>query len=108
MKLNKNQLLLLLLVGILLLVISIPTESGKAIIDTQTDVEKRLTSILEKIEGVGEVRVMITLGEKDKIEGVVVVAEGGNQPIIVRNIMEVIEALFDVETHKIKVIKGGE
>lgn len=40
-----------------------------------------------------------------KIEGVVVIAEGGDEPIIIQNITEAVQALFDVDTHKIKVMK---
>lgn len=39
------------------------------------------------------------------IEGVMVVAEGGGNPIINKNITEVIQALFDIEAHKIVVVK---
>ncbi|HJC55964.1 MAG TPA: stage III sporulation protein AG [Candidatus Eisenbergiella intestinipullorum] len=40
-----------------------------------------------------------------EIEGVTVVAQGGGDPLIQKNITEVIEALFDLEAHKIKVVK---
>lgn len=39
------------------------------------------------------------------IEGVVVVAQGGDRPEVRRNITEAIVALFDIEPHKIKVVK---
>lgn len=39
------------------------------------------------------------------IEGVVVVAQGGNKPEVSKNITEAIVALFDIEPHKIKVVK---
>ena len=42
-----------------------------------------------------------------KVEGVVVVAEGGDQPVIVKNITESIQALFGIETHKIRIGKKG-
>ena len=79
---GKDQLLILLLSGILLVVIAIPTEGGKkkAPPDSGGDPaeelktatgqepdsyekrqEERLKEALEKVEGVGEVEVMITL-----------------------------------------------
>ncbi len=43
--------------------------------------------------------------KKPKLAGVVVVAEGGDDPKTVRNIRAVVEALFELEPHKIKVVK---
>ena len=108
MKFNKKHLLILLLFGVLLLVIAIPT--GESTIQTSqgTDVEKRLTNVLNQMEGVGNAHVMITYQEDDRVEGVVVVAEGGDNAVVVRNITEVVQALFDVDSHKIKVIKGNQ
>lgn len=39
------------------------------------------------------------------IEGVVVVAEGGGNSVVVSNISEAVKALFPVEAHRIKVVK---
>ena len=43
-----------------------------------------------------------------KVEGVTVLAQDGDSPVLKKNITEVIEALFDIEPHKIKVAKKGE
>ena len=40
-----------------------------------------------------------------KIEGVVVIAEGGDNPVVIQDISEAVQALFDVDTHKIKIMK---
>lgn len=40
-----------------------------------------------------------------EIEGVVVVAQGGGNAVVVQNITEAIQALFGVEPHKIKIMK---
>lgn len=40
-----------------------------------------------------------------KVEGVSVVAEGGDNVLVQKNISEVIQALFGIEEHKIKVVK---
>lgn len=42
------------------------------------------------------------------VEGVVVIAQGGDQPVTVQNITEAVQALFNVDTHKIKVMKLNE
>lgn len=39
------------------------------------------------------------------VEGIVVIAEGGDKPQIVSEINEALQALFDISSHKIKVLK---
>lgn len=182
-KWKKDQWLVVFLIGVLLLVIAIPTNNNKetaknteektgsgskiassvikdeaANSDYEESLETRLEEILRKIEGVGAVQVMITLKdggesivEKDKetsyqileqgsegssettqhqssevtiyenqtddaspfiskentpqVEGVLVVAQGGNNAQTAQNISEAIQALFDIEVHKIKIVK---
>lgn len=108
---KKNQWLILLLVGILLVVIAIPTKSkteeksvGASKEWSTSETEQRLENILSQMQGIGEVHVMITYRQENEVEGVVVVAEGGEQGVIVQKITEVVRALFDVDSHKIKVI----
>ncbi len=108
MKINKNHLVLFLLVGILLIVIAIPTDNREIQAGTRTEIEKRLENVLGEMTGVGEVSVMVTYQEDEKVEGVAIVAEGGDNAVVVRNITEVVQALFDVDSHKIKVIKGNQ
>jgi stage III sporulation protein AG len=40
-----------------------------------------------------------------EIEGIMVVAEGGGNPVLVSEISEALQALFPVEVHRIKVVK---
>lgn len=177
--LKKNQLLILLLVGILLVVISIPTAKGTKTGDEKSEkgtdtvletgsqgeyeayLEARVAKTLQYVEGVGKAEVLITLKstgqkivEKDQtgstqtseetdstggtrtvhdsssdktsvyeqsgeggqlpyvskelspeIEGVLVIAQGGDNAVVVQNISEAIQALFGVEAHKIKIMK---
>ena len=42
------------------------------------------------------------------VEGVVVIAQGGDDPATVQEITEAVQALFQVDTHKIKVMKLNE
>ena len=171
---KKNHLLLILLAGILLLVVTFPdvrsdpsadeNEGGSASVMNENtdlqkyamnentdlqkyadDLEEEIAGILSRVEGVGEVEVMITLQsgnrkivEKDErstgdntaeetsvyrqnadgssepyvntelspgIEGVAVIAEGGGSPVVRQEITEAVQALFDVEAHKIKIMK---
>ena len=178
---KKNQLIILLLTGILLLVIVVPLpenadqDSADPVTASAQEgnedsqkyeeyLEKRTEETLRHVEGVGEVEVMITLrstGQKivekgqqsssqsteetdsaggtrsteesssDKtsvyeqgtdgsqipyvtkeispeVEGVVVIADGGDNAVVVRNITEAVQALFGVEAHKIKIMKRAD
>ena len=41
------------------------------------------------------------------VSGILVIAQGGDNALVVKNITEATQALFDIDTHKIKVIKGN-
>lgn len=86
------------------------TEVGK------TELEEKLESILESVEGVGKVQVLLmaeeekdsmgfTQGNQVKVSGVLIAAEGADDFVTVQNIQEAVMALFQVEAHKIKVMK---
>lgn len=49
----------------------------------------------------------VTKKKSPVVSGVVVIAQGGDNAVVVRNITEAVQALFDIDTHKIKVIKGN-
>lgn len=149
---KKENLGVLLLVGLLLLVIALPTrqENENTITeentqetdqslqeqDWQTKMEERLVEVLEQVQGVGKAEVFLTcegtqekVVEKDETEtvyerdsrgnqtpyvseeiypqvtGVLVVAQGGDDPVVIQNIQEAVQVLFQVEAHKIKVMK---
>lgn len=205
--LRKDNLIIIVLTGILMLVIAWPIESEKEKVSSEyklwdkgksniyqnnkdtvestldeeiflndgiatdsgifreeyiiSNLEERLEEILSAVQGVGSVKVMITLSssgekivEKDiplernsivendstggnrstnemysqeetvystnsngdkvpyvikensaRVEGVSVVAEGGGDADVQKNISDVIQALFGIEAHKIKVVK---
>ncbi len=178
---TKNHLLIAALSGVLLLVIAMPVDQGNrdggesaglaegsekspakssSSQRYEKQLELKLKQVLSKMEGVGEVEVMITLqdegervvekdlaqtsqevSEKDgstsrstqerqyqeesifskeggskgepfiarevmpKVEGVLVVAKGGGDSKVAKNISDAVLALFPVEVHKIKVVK---
>lgn len=189
-KIKKDQLLILFLLGVLLLVVALPTGKKSGAVQEKNqqdkgedslqelsnreyvdDLEQNLENVLEQMEGVGDATVMITLsesaekvvekdvetssesvteedsqggtrttdshtlgestifgGEKDggfygssedesvsnpyvkkeiapRVEGVVVVASGGDNAVVVRNITESVKALFGIDTHKIRIVK---
>lgn len=164
---KKEGLLIVILVGLILLVISIPTKQEKESIRNNTGsniteqgitsgedyceyLERRLEEMLSSIKGIGKVQVMITLKdlgesvvEKDdteqesinndestfskseetvyektgnetypyvintlqpQIQGVLVIAQGVESPVMQQLIMEGVMALFGIESHKISII----
>lgn len=120
----KEWMIILVVVGLLFVIMIWPfdKEEKKFIADVSVDsyegdvtLEKRLENILEQIEGVGNVSVMITYDQnktslyenKDgSVEGIVVVCESANEGEIVLCIHDVIQALFPIESHKIRIVKG--
>lgn len=82
--------------------------------ENKTDLEQRLETLLSRVEGVGKVEVLIMTEEEkgefyggggEKVTGVIVVAEGADNILTVGNIKEAVMALFQVEAHKIKIMK---
>ena len=175
-KLKRSDWLILVLAGILILIIALPTDTkGKKQAEeakeniskenntmeaSKDEIEQKLEDILEKIDGAGEGKVMITyqdsgtqVVEKDKntsensleesdstggvrstkeqqlqestvyeeadagntpfvskellpkVEGILIVASGGDNQKVKQNISEAVLALFQVEAHRIKIVK---
>lgn len=197
-KLRKDQLVVMILCGILLCVVALPVKEkdsasseGKSNISDRSSAtmgksaqtseepdsvwqeagaesfsytvywEEKLKKSLSRIEGAGEVEVLITLRESEErvlekdvpeqvsetsetdaeggsriisekrqeeatvytvneagqnvpyvskviqpvVEGVVVIAQGGDSEIVKQNIIETIQVLFDIEANKIRVVK---
>ena len=138
---GKDQFLIMALCGLLLAVIAVPVDSGKekgtqenngqkTEIPQETDsyeeqMEKKLEDLLSRVEGVGQVRVMLTFEgsgerkvEKDKQVGTggteeeTVYEESGSssrRPYVTSESKEEIigaaQALFGIEPHKIKIMK---
>ena len=80
-----------------------------------TSLEKKLEELLSPVEGVGEVKVILMMGEdencqgfyssgKQKVTGVLIAAQGADNSVVSRNIVEAVMALFEVEAHRIRVI----
>lgn len=130
------KLLLAVVAGVALLVLSIPGgyRGGSTGSSSQKDVEKvdetatameiytdkkekQLEKILQKVAGIGQVEVMITLDSAEeksrlmentrtqKVEGVLVVAEGAGDAQTDAEIIRAVQALFSLESHKIRVMK---
>ena len=78
--------------------------------------EGKLEDLLSQVEGVGKVRVVLMTGEakdsesfyssgKETVTGVLIAAQGADNSVVSRNIVEGVMALFQIEAHKIKIVK---
>lgn len=47
----------------------------------------------------------VTKEKTPVVGGIIIIADGGDNGVVVQNITEAIQALFDIDTHKIKVMK---
>ncbi len=120
----KNKNILIILTGILLLVIALPTTGSKKNSDAEVSdgfysysaddfsdyelfMERRLSETLSGVKGVGKTKVMITYKDEEtkEVTGVVVIAEGGGNAEVQNNIIKAVQTLFDVPVHKIQVLK---
>lgn len=122
LKEKGSKYIVYILIGLLVLVMCIPTGSKTNIISedessvSEGELERQLENVLSAMEGVGEVKVMITkqgssesvFGAQtsgEKVCGVVVVAEGAGSPTINSQISETVKALFSIDVHKISIVK---
>ena len=126
-KLGKQQWIVLLLLGLLLSVIALPVsqktgtarqstllkDNTQSTVEIQSTLELKLQDILESMEGAGKVKVMLMTGEQQgiyqseeaEVKGVLIAAEGAADPVVVQKIQQAVMALFQVEAHKIKIVK---
>lgn len=131
---SKDVMLILLLGGILIYVIMLPTSKtsssliGNEVVspfnydekensDYKTRMERELEEFLSEIEGVGRVKVLIYLSDEDttsfyknevyKISGVVVGAEGAENAKVRAQIIHLAMVLFglDIENVEVFVLK---
>jgi stage III sporulation protein AG len=127
-KAGPVRIVLVVLCGVVLMLLSCYDSGEKAAVSTGSsgDTEEseeynntreaELKKLLEKIDGVGEADVMISLktssgkvtGDEQEISGIVIVCQGGEDSVIKREITEAVSALFSIESHKIKIMKRKE
>jgi len=102
---------LLLVMSILILALSIitsDTDTRKQIIDGDGGSEEKLCSILEEIDGVGYVDVMMEYDSDEQVKGVIVIAEGGENPVVVNNITNGVATLYDIPVSSVIVFERNK
>lgn len=99
---------IMLITSILILALSIfaETDDGRSqIIDMDGGSESQLCSVLSSIEGVGEVEVMIQTDKDDYVSGVIVIAEGGSNPIIANKLTQGVSTLYNIPVSNVIVFE---
>jgi len=71
---------------------------------TTQEVEREETTVYQEAED-GTRTPYVTKELEPRVEGVIVIAEGGGSAKVRQNILEAVQALFPVEAHKIKIMK---
>ena len=113
-----------MLLGILLAVAAMPvsskqqknTSESDQTADAQKSALEKLEALLENVDGVGKVQVILMTDEKKdqqsfynsgtiQVTGVLISAEGGGDPVVVQNIQQAVMALFQVDAHRIRIMK---
>lgn len=98
----------MLIVSIVILALSIFSESSdgrKQIIDMDGGTETRLCNALSSIEGVGTVDVMIQYDKSDAVSGVIVIAEGGSNPVIANKLTQGVSTLYNIPVSNVIVFE---
>ena len=102
-----------MLIGVLLAVAAMPVSSKQ---QKKNTAGEQSEAFLENTEGVGKVQVILMTDEKKdrqsfynsetiQVTGVLISAEGGGNPVVVQNIQEAVMALFQVDAHRIRIMK---
>lgn len=70
---------------------------------TYSDNEEKLADIIGQIDGIGKTKVMISYGENEKINGVIVVAEGAEKPLNEWKIRHAVQTALKIDYHSVEV-----
>lgn len=112
---NKNNLtvIIILIIGVVLMTAFGGQKKDIKSSQKGADEEVRLGEILSKIEGVGEVSVMISYednekGEGERPAGIVVAARGADNPKVKTAIYRAAEASLNIGANRICILKKEE
>ena len=99
-----------------------PSDSSKVIDRYASQTESRLLDILSSIDGVGEAKIFLTMdnsGEnvylknsdkktvsiEPKVRGVVIVCEGGDDPVVSSRVLEAVTKALSLNSDKVCITK---
>ena len=98
---KKLKYVVLIVVGIVCVIFTSIPETADV---NGTNVEKRLKTTLEMTEGVGDVNVMLTFDENNKVEGAIIVAEGAEDISVKKNLHDSAVAVLNLPDYKVKIL----
>ncbi len=110
----NGKLIVILAAAIAVFLLALFWPSGQK--DARTDTERRLEEVLSHVQGAGRVRVFVyeetadaefvfaDFGDKSEILGVVIVAQGADNPQTVSNLARAAQAALGVEQNRIEII----
>ena len=81
------------------------TDKRKQIVDETVSTETALCNILTDIKGVGKVDVMLQYNRDEEISGVIVTAEGAQDPVIRNNLVNAVRAVFNIPVSSVMVFE---
>ncbi|MGN0768639.1 MAG: hypothetical protein ACI4M8_04695, partial [Christensenellales bacterium] len=65
--------------------------------------EEKLADILSRIDGIGQTKVMISYSDNDAVCGVIVVAEGADNPLAEWKIRHAVQTALKIDYHSVEV-----
>lgn len=98
----------LLIASIGILALSILTENSdgrKQIIDGDGSSEEQLCSVLSSIKGAGDVEVMVQYNDDYSVAGVIVIAEGGADPVTANALTNGVATLYNIPVSSVIVFE---
>ncbi len=102
---------ILLAVSVAILALSILTESKdgrKQILDGDGGTEEQLCTVLSSIEGAGQVEVLVEYGNRDEVKGVIVLAEGGDNPVVANKLTNGVATLYSIPVSSVIVFEKSQ
>lgn len=93
-------------IGILTLSIMSDTDDGRRqIIDKDGSSEEQLCILLSSVKGAGKCDVMVEYRDDNSISGVMVIAEGGSDPIVANNLTKGVATLYNIPLSSVIVFE---
>lgn len=80
-----------------------PTGSADVKTVSYSESEEKLADILSRIEGIGQTKVMISYSDNDAVCGVIVVAEGADNPLAEWKIRHAVQTALKIDYHSVEV-----